>query len=509
MLTRGNGSVPRIAIIGGGLAGIAMGVRLRKAGIDDFTIFEAESGAGGTWWRNTYPGAEVDVHSALYSYSFNSKNWSRTHATQAELLEYIGEIIEQYGLQPHFRFNTRIAEAVWHEDSASYTLTTDAGESLEYEVIVSAVGFLSNPRFPDWEGLDDFQGIKFHTQYWDHTVELAGKRVAVVGNGSTATQVVPEIAPKVDQLMIFQREPGWILPKGDRDYQPEELEKYSNPLHRKLRRLKLFARAQWAYVGKEVHRTGSRRNLKAEAAARAYIARTFEGREDLKAAVTPQYPFSGKRRILQSSYYPTLLRDNVRVVPHPVVSVTPTGVVDDTGTAHDLDVLVMATGFQASTYLSTLSVVGRDGRRLAEVWKDGAYAFLGMTVPSFPNFYMLYGPNTNGGPILFHNETQTAYILRNIRRMKRGITSIDLKSSYATRYNTWLQGRLQDTAWAVSNNYTKGPSGAIVTQWPDGLLKFWLLHRLLRRSSSIVKRGRTTPVKPDEQARRAGQLTDR
>ncbi|GAA0710830.1 NAD(P)/FAD-dependent oxidoreductase [Dactylosporangium roseum] len=480
---------PSIAIVGAGLGGIAAAVKLKRAGFDDFVVFEAEAGPGGTWWRNTYPGAEVDVHSALYSFSFASHNWTRTHAGQAEILRYIQDILDAEGIREHFRFGTRVLDARWSDDEHRYRLRDSTGATHEVDVLVSAVGFLSDPKLPDWSGLNSFGGPAFHTQYWDHGVDLAGKRVAIVGSGSTATQIVPAIADRVEQVTMFQREPGWILPKGDRDFTAEEMRRYASPVRRRLRRLKLFVQAQLAYQGGAVHHSGSKRNARAEVMARAYIDKVFGDRPDLKAAVTPQYEFSGKRRILQSTFYPALLRDNVRLVTRAVADIGPGVVIDESGTKHKADVLVIATGFRASEYLSTLDVFGRDGRRLRDVWRDGPFAFLGMTVPGFPNFYMLYGPNTNGGPILFHHELQANYIVRELRTMLRsGATAIEVRPWIVDAYNRWLQRRLANTAWAHANNYMKDSRGRIVTQWGDGLIRFWLLHRTLRRVSSTRRR---------------------
>jgi cation diffusion facilitator CzcD-associated flavoprotein CzcO len=492
--TRRDGSAggrhrPRVAVIGGGLGGIAAAVKLRKAGFHDFTVFEAEAGPGGTWWRNTYPGAEVDVHSGIYEFSFTSRNWTRTHAGQAELLAYIEDILDDFDLRKHFRFNTQVTQARWDDERRHYTVTLDTGESADFEVVVSAVGFLSEPKFPDWPGLDTFAGPKFHTLYWDHNLDLTGKNVAIVGTGSTATQIVPAIAGRVGRLTMFQREPGWILPKNDHDYSPEELAKYSRPLARRIRRLKLFVNFQRSYHGGAIHHTGSKRNAAARVRALAFIDSVFKDRPDLKEKVTPKYEFSGKRRILQDTFYPALLRENVELVARPVVSVRPHAIVDDQGEAHEADVLIMSTGFHASRYVATVNVIGRDGRSLQEVWEDGAYAFMGMTVPNFPNFYMLYGPNTNGGPILYHHELQAQYVVRELRTMMRTrATAIEVRPGIVRVYNKWLQRRLAKTAWANANNYMKGPAGTIVTQWGDSLLTFWALHKIPRRVTSTHRR---------------------
>lgn len=477
----------RVAVIGAGFGGLVTAVKLKRAGIE-FVVFEGEPGPGGTWWRNTYPGCEVDVASVLYSLSFYPRSWSRTHATQGELLEYIEELVDDFGLRPHIQFSTRVEQVEWNDADGTYQVTTDAGTVEHFNFVVSAVGFLGDPNIPAWPGLDEFDGEAFHTLWWRHDLDLTGKKVALVGNGSTATQIAPEVAAVAENLTIFIREPGWILPKGERDFTEAERINNAKPWNYRLNRLRILARTQWAYVGGAVHETGSKRNVRAEARARDYINTTFKDRPDLREKVTPKYPYSGKRRILQSTYYPTLLRDNVDLVDSSVNKILRGGVVSARGDEYEADVIIMATGFKASQYLSTLKVIGRGGRLLADKWRDSAYAFLGMTVDEFPNFYMLYGPNTNGGPILVHHELQADHIVADVRRLaKHGWRSLEVRESVVRKYNEVLQQRLSKTAWATSNNYMKGPDGRIVTQWGDGMISFWLLHKLLRR---LVMHGR-------------------
>lgn len=481
----------RVGIVGGGFGGIAVAVRLKKAGFESFTIFEREAGPGGTWWINDYPGCEIDVTSDIYSYSYSGTRWSRTHVRQPELLAYIHHVVDEYDLQRHFRFNTPVAALQW-DDGQYWHLTTASGERHEFDVVVSAVGFLSNPRIPTWAGMDEFQGTAFHTAHWDHDYDFEGKTVAVVGVGSTAAQVVPTIAPRVKQMYVFQREPGWVLPKGDRDYTPDEEDRLAQPLRYRWRRYSTFVAFERSQLGGAIYRPGTRPHIEAERVARELIDSVFADRPDLRAAVTPDYVFSGKRRVVSDDFYPALLRDNVELVPRAVESLTATGIVDSDGVERQVDAVIMATGFTASQYLSSIEVTGRDAHDLHEVWRDGAFAFLGMTVPGFPNFYMLYGPNTNGGaPVTYFHERQAKYVVDDVKRLTRpGVASLEVKPLYCDLYNAWLQNKMRGTAWddPGAKSYFRASSGKIVTQWPDGMVKYTSLLWALRRPSAVTRR---------------------
>jgi len=472
---------PDIVIVGAGFGGIATGVKLKRAGIHTFTIFEKSDGPGGTWWDNRYPGAEVDVASHLYAYSFKPYDWSRTHARQAELQRYLEEVVDDYGLRPHIRFGTTVDRAVWDEQRHVYSVYLSDGEEIRAHVVVSALGLLNYPKYPDWPGLDDFEGPKFHTARWEHEHDLTGKRVALVGTGSTATQIVPEIGPVVDHLYLFQREPGWVVPKGDRDFTPAERAAFRRqPLKRRMERMRLAYMLERNQLGGAIHRPGTKINSLREGQCLRFIEREFGDHPELREAVTPKYPYPGKRPILNSTFYGALKLDNVELVARAVKSVTPTGVVDTEGKEYPVDILVMATGFQPANYLASLEVTGRDGRTIHEFWAGEPQAMLGMTVPGFPNFYMLYGPNTNGGEIISCLERQAEHVVQNVRRMiRRGQTAFEVRPKFYDTYNRWLQRKMDGTAWTVSNNYYKSPSGRIVTQWPFGALFYGALTKVL------------------------------
>ncbi len=492
MRTQGSRRPPRVVIVGAGFGGIAVAVKLKRAGFDSFTIVEQSSGIGGTWWDNHYPGAEVDVGSHLYSYSFKRSDWSRTHARQTELQQYLEEVVDQFGLRSHLRLETRVRTATWDEAAHRYEIELADGETLQSELLVSAVGLLNVPRYPDWPGLETFAGPAFHTARWEHHHDLTGQRIAIVGTGSTASQVLPAIAPIAGHVTLFQREPGWVIPKGDRDFSDEERASFSGLLAYRRERLRLLWQLERGQLRGSIHRPGTKLNTLRQQQCLSYINYVFKDRPDLREAVTPDYPYPGKRPILTGTFYPALLRPNVELVSHAVASVTPTGVVDTTGAEHAADVLIMATGFQPANYLASLDVVGRDGRTLRDWWQGEPAAFLGLTVPGFPNFYMLYGPNTNGGEIISHLERQAEYVVRAVRRLARGrITATEVRRRPYEIYNRWIQRSMSKTAWAMANNYYTSPSGRVVTQWPYGSLAYGALTTLL---GPVFESGRRRPT---------------
>ena len=494
----GPAGTPRVIVVGAGFGGIAAAVKMKRAGIHTFTIYESSLGVGGTWWDNTYPGAEVDVGSHLYSFSFKSHDWTRTHAGQAELQKYMEETVDEFGLRPHLRLGVGVVSCTWDDVRHVWTVGLDDGTGQtwtdECHVVVSSVGFLNVPRYPDWPGLDQFAGPKFHTARWEHQHDLTGKVVAVVGTGSSATQVVPAIQPMVEQLYVFQREPGWVMPKGERDFDDAERRRFSRPWRRWQERLRLMWVMEKSIWGGNIFRVGSKANITRRDFCLDYIDRTFVDRPDLREAVTPNYPYPGKRPVFASGYYPALKEPNVELVPRAVASVTQSGIVDADGVEREVDVLVMATGFQPANYLARLQVVGRTGKTLQEYWADEPHAFLGITVPEFPNFFMLYGPGTNGGDILTMLEGQAEYVVRALKRMQRErVTAVEVRPVFDRWWNRWLQSQMKGMSWEVSNNYFKAPTGKIVTQWPLSCSVYRLLTKVFPGHLTDSTRRRRVP----------------
>lgn len=459
------GNMARVAIIGAGLGGIAAAVNLRRAGVERITIFEQSAGPGGTWWDNNYPGAECDIPIAIYSYSFMDYDWPRTHASDSEIVTYLRAVIAKFGLERSLRFNTRVASAVWDDLRHVWTVTTATGETLECDVVVTALGLLNVPKYPDWPGLERFRGPKFHSARWEHQHELAGKRVAVVGTGSTAAQVVPSLAKRGSDVVMFSREPAYIVQKDVRELAEPERRERLTPAWRRRERAKLFWNIEKAML---VRFPNSRRQRAARAAFLAYRDRVFANRPDLVAWATPKYPFACKRPVNSSELLPALTRENVQLVQRAVVSVTEDGVVDSDGAEHKVDALVMATGFQPWNFIATMKVIGRGNRSLHGVWGDQPEAFLGMQVPGFPNFFMMYGPNTNFFCITFMLERQAEYITRAVKRLARtGATAIEVRRGVTDAYNRLVDRSLsRKTLEGNCHNYYHSATGRNVVTYP-------------------------------------------
>ena len=319
---------PRVVVVGAGFSGIALGVKLMRAGIHTYDVYEMSPRLGGTWLENTYPGCEVDVASHLYSYSFAHHDWTRTHARQGELLAYLERVADEFGVRPHVHCGTKVIDASWDDATHLWNVRLSTGETVQANIVVSAVGMLNQPKMPEWPGLERFRGPKFHTARWEHEHDLAGKTIAVVGTGSTAIQIVPALAPIAKRVIQFQREPGWVMQKGDRDLTPEERARFRTRLGRRRERLRLGWLIERNVWGGDIYRPGTKANTAREHYCRELIAKTFADRPELAAAVTPTYPYPGKRPIFHDAYYETLKRENVELVPRAVASITETGVVD-------------------------------------------------------------------------------------------------------------------------------------------------------------------------------------
>ncbi|MCV7316985.1 NAD(P)/FAD-dependent oxidoreductase [Mycolicibacillus parakoreensis] len=487
--------VRSVGIIGAGPGGLALGILLAKNGFDDFTIFDREDGVGGTWRINTYPGLACDVKSHLYSYSFSlNPRWSRLWARQPEILEYFERCAEQYGLSPHLRLRTEIRSAHWDGERRQWALTTTTGTVHRFDVVVSAVGLFTQPKLPDLAEEEPFTGTLMHTARWDHSVALEDARIAVLGTGSTATQLVPELAKVAKRVYSVQRSATWILPKPDRRYTARERWAFTRlPLLKRLYRTRLWLRSE---ANIAVIENGSDKTRELTAVARQLLDSTVADRE-LRRTLTPDHPLGCKRLVFSSDYLPALTRPNVEVVSSPAKSLRSRSLVTADGTERAVDIVVCATGYAASDYLGQLDVVGEHGVALHDVWRDGAHAYLGMAVPGFPNFFMLYGPNTNVGSnsVLFVLEAQARYIvraLRHLRRTRRSYLAVRpaAMADFLAKIDRWMHR----TVWTTRcSNYFRAANGRVVTQWPRSATAFWTMTRRFRRSDYLFD----PPAGPD------------
>jgi cation diffusion facilitator CzcD-associated flavoprotein CzcO len=472
-----------IAIIGAGHSGLCMGMRLRQEGVEDFVILEKGAALGGTWRDNTYPGASCDAPSFLYSFSFAQKpDWSRRFAWQAELLGYSTELAVRHGLLPHCRFNTEVTTITYDDAANTWTLTCADGTHVVADFVVTGVGQLNRPSIPELPGRETFAGVQFHSAQWNHSVNLAGRRVAVIGNAASAVQFVPQIAPLVAQLTIFQRSANWLVPRKDRLYAPRT--------QRLLTRFPalawLYHKAQWLLIA-EMQLTPLMKRVRIVQALARWRSLTHLRRQvrdpALRARLVPDYPIGAKRLLFNDDYYPALGRPNVQLVTDAIERIEAAGVRDRSGKLHEADVIIYATGFKSTDFLAPMEITGRQGLRLRDEWRNGARAYLGVTVAGFPNFFMLYGPNTNLGhnSILVMIEAQVGYILDAMRKMKaRGCRRIDVKRQVQDAYNRALQADLAKSVWsAIGSSWYKLADGTITNNWPHSTIRY---QRLLREA---------------------------
>jgi cyclohexanone monooxygenase len=468
-----------VGIIGAGPGGLALGILLARSGFHDFTIFDREDDVGGTWRINTYPGLACDVKSHLYSYSFGlNAHWSRLWSGQPEILAYFQRCADEHGLRPHLKLNTEIRSARWDDPTRRWCLTTMDGEQHHFNIVVSAVGLFTRPLFPDLVEEEPFTGTVMHSSRWDHSVALEGARVAVLGTGSTASQLVPELAEVAGKLYSVQRSATWILPKPDRRYTGRERWILAHvPLAKKLYRTRLWLRSE-ANISVIEH--GSEKTQEFTAIALGMLENTVSDQE-LRRKLTPDHPMGCKRLVFSSDYLPALTRPNVEVVTSPARCLRARSLVTEDGAEREVDVVVCATGYAAADYLGELDVSGVGGTTLRDVWRDGAHAYFGMAVPGFPNFFMLYGPNTNVGSnsVIFMLEAQARYIVRALKYMRRkGKTYVAVRPSalagFVAKVDEWMTG----TVWTTQcSNYFRAANGRVVTQWPRSARAFWGMTR--------------------------------
>ena len=465
----------RVLVVGAGFGGLGMAIRLQGAGERDFLVVDKGSDVGGTWRDNTYPGAACDVPSQLYSFSFApNPTWSRSFSPQPEIQAYIQRVAQQSGVLDRFVFGTTVDGARWDDASGVWHVETSAG-SLTADVVVTASGGLSEPKMPDIEGIEDFAGEVFHSARWNHDYDLTGKRVAVIGTGASAIQIVPEIAKQVAHLDVYQRTAPWVMPRRDRDYtRVERLGFRFVPGLKKLYRTAI-------YWGRETFVPGFTINPKlaapAKKAALHNIARAIDD-PVLRERVTPDYQIGCKRILISNDYYPALAQDHVELVTDRITKVVGNAVVTSDGKEREVDALVVATGFHTTEQPIASRITGQAGQTLAEVWRrDGMAAYKGTTIHGFPNLFQIVGPNTGLGhsSMVFIIESQIAYILDALGRMKAdGLDTVQPKPEAQRGWNDALQRRLARTVWNTGgcSSWYLDSHGRNTTLWPGTTFTF-------------------------------------
>lgn len=467
-------ATPRVAIIGTGFGGLGMAYYLKQAGITSFTIFEKAADVGGVWRENTYPGAGCDVPSHLYSFSFEPHYpWACRYGKQHEIVAYMQHCVQKHDLRAHMRFGCEVTGAEFDALRGLWQIQLASGERHEAEVLISAVGQLHHAAYPKIPGREKFQGKMFHSAHWDHSYDLNGKTVAVIGTGASAVQFVPEIVKQVKQLKLFQRSPGWVGPKFERTFNRFERWLLNTfPIFHDLDRLRIFFICEglaYAYNGhawaEKIIRSLSKLQIR------------IQVRDPvLRKKLTPDFAIGCKRILLTTEWLRALVKPNVEVVDDAVAEITATGVRTADGQLREVDAIIYGTGFAATDFLAPMQVRGLDGRDLRETWKQGAEAYLGMSVSGFPNFFVLYGPNTNvgSGSIIYMLERQQRYITQMIQaQQQQAWHYANLKADAEAEYNREIRQRSDESTYAgTCQSWYKTADGRNTNNWIGSMLEF-------------------------------------
>ena len=462
-------------IIGSGFSGICMAIKLKKQGIHDFVILEKAMDIGGTWRENTYPGAECDVPSALYSFSFEpSPDWEYKWSHQPQILNYIRLCADKYELHPHFKFGEEMITAHWKEAGSYWEIKTKKGSIYTSRTLVTAIGQLHIPSTPVFPGQEDFKTVSFHSAKWNHDVALENKRIGVIGNGASAVQFVPQIAKVAKQVTVYQRSANWILPKQDRMYKEWEKKLVRLfPFLLKLYRLKIWLLAGGLFLLLKKSNHLLRKIYQRKT--RQYINDQIDDLE-MRAQLLPKYAMGAKRVLFSDDYYQALNLDHVYLNTSPIQRITATGIITDDGSEEDLDVLIYATGFKTNPFLMGLDIQNGKGQTIKEVWADGSDNYYGICVAGFANLFMMYGPNTNLGhnSVILMFEAQADYIVQCIQAIqKEDRTFMMVKESAIQAYKKEMETRINTMVWTtVENSWYRSASGQIVNNWPGRTIEY-------------------------------------
>jgi len=469
-----------VAIVGGGFGGVGAAVRLRQAGYQNVTVFERGDRVGGVWHHNTYPGAACDVPSHLYEFSFApNPRWSRRYAPQPEIQAYLEKVARDFGVLDRIRTGTEVISAHWLNARDTWLIKTSAGDH-EADVLITACGQLSVPKLPTIKGLESFEGPAFHTAEWRHDVELSGKRVAVVGTGCSAIQVVPAIQPIVDRLSVYQRSPAWTIPRLDFAYPARAQRAFARvPALQRLDRAAAFGFYEFgtlALTSKPWLRPAFR------GLARHQITKTIKDPE-LRAKVTPMDEVGCKRIMPTDAWYPTLTKPNVELITDPITAMTRSGIQTDNGSENAVDVIIFATGFKTHGFVTPMEITGQGDRTLAQVWDRVPRAYLGLSVPDFPNLFLLYGPNTGGGAgsVIYMIEAGMRHVISALDTLEQADAGrIEIRQEVADSFDAELRTALVGTAWhSGCTNWYVAENGHDPNQWP------WTFTSYRRRTARV------------------------
>ena len=464
----------RIAIVGAGFGGIGLAILLKRAGFTALTLFERGAAVGGTWRDNTYPGAACDVQSHLYSYSFAPRaTWSQRYSGQAEILAYIQGVAEQHGILPLTRFNTTVTHAAFNEASNTWRVETADGGVQDFDIFIPAVGQLSRPVIPAFPGLADFAGASFHSAAWDHSVPLAGKRIALIGSAASAVQIAPELTKIAAHLDVFQRTPNWLVPRNNRAFTQRHHGLFMHlPGYRLLTRAYLYLYGEFLF---DAFRTGSWRNKLLKNAALKHL-QTQIADPALREKLTPTFELGCKRVLFSDDFYPCFTQPHVALVTDAIERFEPAGIRTRDGALHQVDVAVFATGFDVRNSLHHVTITGRNNLDLQQRWSTGPEAYRGIGVPGFPNLFMLYGPNTNLGhnSIIVMLEAQSRYIVQCLEHLvTANLTTLEVRDEANRTYNEKLQKLLGAMVWSTGcGSWYTAEGGRVTANWSGSTLEY-------------------------------------
>ena len=461
-----------VVIVGAGFGGIAAAIAARREGVQDITLLERGERVGGVWEHNTYPGIACDVPSHLYEFSFApNQDWTRRYSPGHEIRDYAERLARDHGILESVRFGADVAHAAFDEEARRWTVELADGETLTADVLITACGQLHEPAIPALPGIERFAGRAFHSARWDHAHDLTGRTVAVVGTGASAIQFVPRVAEQAAHTTVFQRSAPWVIPKADAAFGPR-----TRALYRRVPLPRVYRRMYWAMfeslvpaLTRDPERRGRIMGRAIRGLATVQRFAQLRGDRRLIAATRPTSEPGCKRLCITSEWYPTMRRPDVDLVTDPIAGVVPQGLMTESGTLYPADTIIYGTGFRATELLAPLTLTGRGGVTLEEAWADGAEAYLGMTIPAFPNLFLVYGPNTNHGTgsVIATHEAQMAYLRDALRLLRGGAEVLEVRREAHARFQAEMAQRTARTVWASGcSNWYVNAAGRVTNNWP-------------------------------------------